>query len=207
MSDRIKIDARGEQCPMPVVKAKKVLDRAVRGDVIEIHVDNDMAVQNLGKMANSQNCPSSHEQVDSKHYIVRIEAGGDGSAAAALQADPETAAAVGRRITIAVIDSAAMGSGDEKLGRILMKGFVYALGQLDELPAKILLYNSGIFLTTEGSDSLADLKSMQAQGVEIFSCGTCLDFYERKDKLLVGDISNMYQIVEAMAQADHVMRP
>lgn len=207
MSDRIKIDARGEQCPVPVVKAKKALDRAVRGDVIEIHVDNDMAVQNLGKMAKSQNCPSTNEQVDSKHFIVRIEAGGDGSALADLQAEPGAAAAAGRKQTVAVIDSAAMGTGDEKLGRILMKGFLYALSQLTELPAKILFYNSGVYLTTEGSDSLDDLKSMQEQGVEIFSCGTCLDFYERKDKLLVGDISNMYQIVEAMAQADHVIRP
>lgn len=87
-----------------------------------------------------------------------------------------------------------------------MKGFIYALSQLDELPKTILFYNGGATLTTEGSESLEDLKSMEAQGVEILTCGTCLDYYNLKDKLVVGGVTNMYTIVEKLAKADRIIK-
>ena len=100
-----------------------------------------------------------------------------------------------------------MGTGDETLGKVLMKGFFYALSQSYKLPSAILFYNSGIFLTTEGSETIDDLKAMEAQGVEILSCGTCLDYYNRKDQLLAGEIGNMYDIVQAMTKAGKIIRP
>ena len=106
-----------------------------------------------------------------------------------------------------VISSAAMGNGNDELGHTLMKGFLYALSQLEKLPEKILFYNGGVTWTTEGSDSLEDLRSMEEQGVEILSCGTCLNFYGLTDKLKVGSVTNMYDIVESMAKADKVIRP
>ena len=62
-------------------------------------------------------------------------------------------------------------------------------------------------MTTEDSDSLEDLKSLEAQGVEIMTCGTCLDYYGLKDKLAVGTVTNMYSIVETMANAGRIVRP
>lgn len=79
--------------------------------------------------------------------------------------------------------------------------------QLDTLPKTMLFYNGGATLTTEDSDSLEDLKSLEAQGVEIMTCGTCLDYYGLKDKFAVGTVTNMYSIVETMAKAGRIVRP
>ena len=100
-----------------------------------------------------------------------------------------------------------MGSGNEELGKVLMKSFLFAVTQLEELPKTMLFYNGGATLTTEESDSLEDLKNLEAQGVEIMTCGTCLDYYGLKEKLAVGTVTNMYSIVETMEQASKVIRP
>lgn len=106
-----------------------------------------------------------------------------------------------------VVSSDRMGSGNDELGKVLIKGFIFAVTQLDTLPKKMLFYNGGATLTAEGSDSLEDLKSLEAQGVEILTCGTCLDYYHLKEKLAVGSVTNMYAIVEAMAEAGRIIRP
>lgn len=107
---------------------------------------------------------------------------------------------------VVAVGSAEMGNGDPRLGRILMKSFLYSLTQLDELPQTVLFFNVGVRMTTEGSESLEDLKALESQGVEILSCGTCLDFYGLKDKLLVGGITNMYVIAQTMAGAGNVVK-
>ena len=108
--------------------------------------------------------------------------------------------------TVVAIASDHMGHGNEELGKILMKSFIFALTQLEELPKTILFYNGGATLTTEGSQSLEDLKTLEAQGVEILTCGTCLDYYGIKDKLAVGTVSNMYTIVEKLNNADKIIK-
>ena len=100
-----------------------------------------------------------------------------------------------------------MGEGNEELGKVLIKGFIFALTQLEELPKTILFYNGGAKITAEGSESLEDLKTLEAQGVEIMTCGTCLDYYGLKEKLQVGTVTNMYSIVETMNHADKIIRP
>lgn len=237
-----KVDALGDQCPIPVVKAKKVLDASAAGDVVEVHVDNEIAVQNLTKLARSRQCESRSEKLEEKHFVVRITVNGQGAAdggqaqqhgtgagtgqgAAGAQTQQQSSgagqAAAGpgeadnaqvccpdaRDRSIVVVSSAAMGTGNDELGKVLMKGFIYALSQLDTLPEKILFYNGGVTLTTEGSDSLEDLKEMEAQGVKIYSCGTCLNYYGLSEKLKVGEVTNMYSIVEAMAGASKIIRP
>ena len=107
---------------------------------------------------------------------------------------------------VVAVGSAEMGNGDPRLGRILMKSFLYSLTQLDELPQTVLFFNGGVRMTTEGSESIEDLKALESQGVEILSCGTCLDFYGLKDKLLVGGITNMYVIAQTMAGAGNVVK-
>lgn len=108
---------------------------------------------------------------------------------------------------VVAVSSDRMGSGNDELGKVLIKGFIFAVTQLDELPKTMLFYNGGATLTTEGSDSLEDLKSLEAQGVEILTCGTCLDYYGLKDKLAVGSVTNMYSIVETLAGADKIIKP
>lgn len=88
-----------------------------------------------------------------------------------------------------------------------MKAFVFALTKQDRLPETILCYNSGAYLTCEGADTLEDMKLLEAEGVNIMTCGTCLDFYGIKEKLAVGSVTNMYEIVEKMETADSIVRP
>lgn len=210
MGEIIRVDAMGDACPIPVVKAKKALDRAADGAELEVHVDNEIAVQNLIKMAKSQGYLSEAGKEEEKHYVVRMRRDGEalaGSAQTASAQDQQLCNPDRRTGQIVVISSNVMGSGNDELGKVLMKGFLYALSQLDTLPQKILFYNGGVTWTTEGSDALEDLKLMAAQGVEILSCGTCLDYYHLKDKLMVGEVTNMYSIVEAMAEASGIIRP
>lgn len=108
---------------------------------------------------------------------------------------------------VAVLSANTMGNGEEQLGKILMKSFIFALTKQDQLPEIILCYNSGASLTCEDSDSLEDLKSLEAEGVKILTCGTCLDFYGLKEKLAVGGVTNMYEIVEIMESAGTIVRP
>ena len=100
-----------------------------------------------------------------------------------------------------------MGSGNDALGKVLIKGFIFAVTQLERLPKTILFYNGGATLTAEGSDSLEDLKHLEEEGVEILTCGTCLNYYNLTDKLQVGSVTNMYTIVEKMAGADKIITP
>ena len=108
---------------------------------------------------------------------------------------------------LVVLSANVMGGGEEKLGKSLMKAFVFALTKQDQLPETILCYNTGAYLTCEGADTLEDLKSMEAEGVTVLTCGTCLDFYGIKDKLAVGSVTNMYDIVERMEKAKTTIRP
>ena len=113
----------------------------------------------------------------------------------------------GRRGTLVVaIGTDCMGQGDDKLGRILMKSYLFSLTQQEEIPKTILFFNGGVKLTTEGRESLKDIEELAARGAEIMSCGTCLDFYGLKESLKVGGITNMYAIAETMQKADRLVR-
>ena len=109
--------------------------------------------------------------------------------------------------TVVVISSPYMGEGDDALGAVLMKGFIYAISQQDTLPATMLFYNGGAKLTCEDAPTLEDLKSLEAQGVEILTCGTCLNHYGLTEKLQVGTVTNMYVIAEKMTQASLIVKP
>ena len=207
---KIKVDAMGDQCPIPVIKTKKALKEITETTLVEVHVDNEIAVQNLSKMAKQKNLEYRCEKLEEQHYIIKINAEAEGVSIqqkAPAENDKEICYPDRKSNTVVVLSSNQMGNGSEELGQILMKGFIFALTELDELPSTVLLYNSGVKLSTEGSNSIEDLKTLQAQGVEILSCGTCLNYYDLTEKLQVGDVTNMYFILEKMAQADKIIRP
>lgn len=202
---KIIVNAVGEQCPIPVVKANRALGEMKDTGVLEVHVDNEVAVQNVMRLALGKGLAAKSEKRDDKLFVITLD----------VAALPETKAAEPeiscvpdiRGNTVVAIGSAAMGHGDDELGKTLMKGFIYALSQLDELPGTIVFYNGGASIPVEGSVSVEDLKSMEAQGVEIMTCGTCLNFYGLTDKLAVGEIANMYTIVEKLSGAAKVIKP
>lgn len=206
MSNRT-VDARGLTCPLPVVNAKKAAQEMQEEGILTVLVDNEIAVQNLQKFAAQKGYDASGEKKGEKEYQVTMKL----SASAPVEkAEEEEVSCVidGRKEGMVVVLSAnVMGTGDEKLGTSLMKAFVFAVTKQDVLPETIVCYNTGAYLTCEGADTLEDLKSLEAEGVKILTCGTCLDFYGLKEKLAVGSVTNMYEIVETMENAKVVVRP
>lgn len=200
----ITVNAMGDNCPIPVIKTKKAMQALTGAETIEVLVDNEIAVQNVSKMAASAGGQVSSEKLGEGEYKITIQMEG---APAAESKEEESCMPDARDNTVVVVASDRMGEGNDELGKVLIKGFIFAVTQLDTLPKAMLFYNGGATLTTEGSDSLEDLKSLEAQGVEILTCGTCLDYYGLKDKLAVGSVTNMYSIVETMANAEKILRP
>lgn len=200
----ITVNAMGDNCPIPVIKTKKAMQTITGPETIEVLVDNEIAVQNVTKMAASAGGSVSSEKLGDKEFKVVIQMNG---AMASGADEEETCMPDTRSNTVVVIASDRMGSGNDELGKVLIKGFIFAVTQLDTLPKAILFYNGGATLTAEGSDLLEDLKSLEAQGVEIMTCGTCLDYYGLKEKLAVGTVTNMYSIVETMASAGKILSP
>lgn len=200
----IKVNAIGDNCPMPVIKAKKAIDGLTESAIVEISVDNEIALQNVTKLVNQKNLEYTYEKLEENQYIIKVKCG-------ELLKSEETKEIIStitkNEKMVVVLSSDKMGEGDDELGKVLIKGFIYAITQLDKYPKAVLLYNSGVKLSSEGSDSIDDLKVLQEHGVEILSCGTCLNFYNLQEKLQVGKVTNMYSIVEELSQATNIIRP
>lgn len=201
----IQVNAIGDACPIPVVKTLNALKELGGAGTVQTLVDNEIAVQNLTRLAESKGCTIKTEKRSEKEFCVTITTAG--AVAAAENEEISCTVPATKKKTVVVVSADHMGEGSEELGRILIKGFLFALTQQEHLPSTVLFYNGGAKLTTEGSASLEDLKTLEANGVEILTCGTCLDYYGLKDKLAVGGVTNMYVIVEKQMQADLVLRP
>ena len=199
------IDCKGMACPLPVVNAKKAAESMNPGDVLTVLVDNEIAVQNLSRFAEHKGFGVSADRKGEKEYAVIMGISGE-----AVKSKEEEVACVmdsRRKGMLVVLSGNVMGTGDAKLGTSLMKAFVFALTKQDQLPDTILCYNSGAYLTCEGADTLEDLKLLESEGVTILTCGTCLDCFGLKDKLAVGGVTNMYDIVERMEDAAQIIKP
>lgn len=196
------INAIGDACPTPVIKTKKALSEISSGQ-LEVLVDNEIAVQNIQKFAQSQGCTFAVVQ-EGAIFKITLDKKADTKLFphAALANDTPQ-----KRKTIVLIPSETMGDGDDELGKILMKGFIYALTQLDILPDAVLLYNSGAKLSIQGSGSLNDLIALNQAGVQVMTCGTCLHHFHIAEQLAVGSVTNMYSILEEMQFAEHILRP
>ena len=189
----ITINAMGDTCPIPVVKTKKALEKLEKPDMVETLVDNEIAVENLKKMASQMGFAVSDSKISDSGYSVKItvddidkindnkmSATNDKKISVAKANSIKTGADEmlscniknsGEKVV--VIKSEFMGEGDSELGKVLIKGFIYALSQQDELPQTMLFYNGGAKITSEGSESIEDLKALEEKGVKIFTCGTC----------------------------------
>ncbi len=189
------IDNRGLACPEPVIRTKRALDALERGVVLSV-VDNLVAKENVLRLVQSLGLTAGVTEGDGLYQIAITKGEASDAAVVADRDNP------GRASTTLLVQTDLMGTGDEQLGRVLMKSFFYALAESDDLPRTVYFLNSGVKLTCQGSPVLERLERLQAAGVEIWSCGTCLDFYELKNQLAIGGISNMYSIVEGMQQAD-----
>lgn len=201
----IQVNAIGDACPIPVVKTLQALKELNGAGAVQTLVDNKVAVENLTRLAESKGCAIETEQLGEKEYRVTITVGE--GAELPETADGICAVSAAADNTVVVVSADHMGEGDEALGKILLKGFLFALTQQETLPKTVLFYNGGAFVTCEGSASLEDLQKLAEQGVEILTCGTCLNHYGLTEKLQVGGVTNMYVIVEKQLQATKIIRP
>ena len=195
------VNAIGEVCPIPVVKAKKAMVELKEDGVLEVLVDNETAVENLGKLAQQKGYEVSSRKTGDGNYSVEFVIKNTGAATENSGSEAKA------KKTVVVISSDHMGEGSEELGKMLMKSFLFALSEQEILPDTMLFYNGGAKLTCTGSDSLEDLNSLAGKGVKIFTCGTCLNHYELTEKLAVGEVTNMYVIAETMLTADLIVKP
>ena len=196
----IKIDVMGLACPLPVIQTKKALRNIEENGSVETLVDNEASMENLLKMAKEMGLKSSYDKLEDHKYRVVITKGEGGTTTSSNDA------ASNEKMVIA-ISSDKMGEGIDELGDVLMKGFIYTLTEMDLIPSTVLFYNGGAKLTVENAPTLEDLKTLDKMGVEILTCGTCLNYYNLGDKLAVGEVSNMYTIMERLQGADKLIRP
>jgi selenium metabolism protein YedF len=180
------IDARGLACPGPVLRTKKALEENPRP--IRVLVDNSTARDNVSRFARSRGCKVA---ISDEDYGFCIEI------TPSCEAAEPTA-----RSSVIVISGDFMGKGEEQLGRLLMKAFLNALAEGSTTPDKILLFNTGVKLAAGEAETAENLKRLEEMGTEILVCGTCLDYFNLKDKLLVGKVSNMFEILSSMQEAE-----
>jgi len=165
---------------------------AIDEGLITTVVDNVAALENVSRLAKGMGYTVDVEQ-KGDDYLVRIDKTGTGQDQMLFNR------------SVILIKSQFLGEGNDVLGKTLMKSFIYTLTQMEGSVGSIIFMNSGVLLTTQGSEILDHLLSIEQSGVEIMSCGTCLDFYNVKNQLMVGQVSNMYSIFERMAAAPKVI--
>ena len=197
------VDMRGQPCPIPVVHAKKTLAEKETKEIVVL-VDNITAVQNLEKMAKGTGCGFSYEK-DGGSYSVKIIRNEDSD----MVMEKNVQAAAGTKETdfgvSVLITSDCMGKGTEELGKLLAKGFIFSLTQLNPPPRAVIFLNSGVFLTAKGANTVSDLKALEEKGTKIFSCGTCTNYYKLTGALAVGSIVDMMTITDHLSKASGII--
>ena len=202
-----RVDTRGTLCPAPLIMTKRAIKSSSVGDEVEVLVDNDIAVQNLLRYLKELQIETVLAQkggVTSICFVI-----GDTTKLSAQETPHEMFCAVPSKVGhyAVVLKSSAMGDGDRELGEMLMRSCLSSLIDLDSLPSTIILYNSGVKLAIRGTDAALTLQKLENEGIEILICGACVDFYELKDRIEVGVISNMYKINSVISNVSHVVYP
>ena len=192
------IDAKGKACPTPVIMAKKAISAGESS--FTVLVDNTTAVENLKRLAENQGFDAAAAEAEGVFSVAFTRTGCAACEEAVNSPLPapggDWAVFVGRDI---------IGDGDRELGTNLMRMFFYTLSQGEDKPGAVLFMNAGVKLPTLDEQIVEHLKALSAVGVEILVCGTCLNFYGLTDRLRVGTVSNMYDIVTRMQKAGKVV--
>ena len=189
----VEVDARGLNCPLPVVRTKKALEGMGEGD-LTVLIERPDGCQNVQRFAESQGCKVSVTEKNGLFYIH-------------IHKEKTTQPDVLKQSRdVVFITTDRLGTGDQQLGKLLMKAFLKTLWDAEPKPAKLLFLNDGVRLTTEGSEVIDSLILLEEAGVEIFSCGTCLEYYQLQEKLVVGSVTNMYDAIDSLLSADKIIK-
>ena len=204
MSEIKIINAKGLACPQPVVLTKQALGSHEKVMVI---VDNDTALENVKRLGVKSGCDVKAEKKSDGTYEINMT-----RKVGAVEAKEEFVPSCGAMPAqsgplVIVISADKMGRGNDELGYVLIRAFLHTIALQAEKPDVMIFYNTGVKLTVHGSEVLEDLKQLESAGVQLLACGTCLNYFEIKDKLAAGTVSNMYDIVETMSSAGRLIVP
>jgi selenium metabolism protein YedF len=201
------VDTKGHLCPEPLIMARNGLKEVREGEKILVVSDNETSYQNLMSFLTDLGAYPKAEQREGQYFI---EVTKPRESSESVESNPEVYCAVPQSGKppadyVVVARSSRMGEGDEALGDLLIRGYFNALKGMDNLPAYIIMYNEGVKLALKDTDTAEALGELEDRGVSVIVCGTCIDFYQIKQNVGVGRISNMYQIATTLAGAGHVV--
>lgn len=200
------LDCKGLNCPEPVLRTKAYLEQN-EGMTFCVVVDNDASRENVSRFAKSQGCEVGVTQSGEDCFVVTLIPGAGSTAGKSFRKEDYQCDIPEGGNLIYVISSDSMGSGSEELGWALLQTYVTTIEQVFPLPSHVILYNSGVKLAATANKGLEALQKLEAKGVSIWCCGTCLEFFELEEKRQVGSITNMYDIMNTMATAAKVVSP
>lgn len=207
MKPTVTIDARGLNCPQPVLLAKKSIDNSPADSLIVI-VDNSISKENVCRFLTNQGFQVSPSEVSSDHYeIVAVKNPPDEGPACDVLPKQDDAPQSDTSSLVVYVGTCLMGSGDRELGEKLMRGFLRTLIDMSFKPWRMIFINSGVMLTTVDEEAVEALTLLSEKGVEILSCGTCLQHYKVDEKLSVGRSTTMYEVLETLEKASKVLSP
>jgi selenium metabolism protein YedF len=192
------IDCRGQACPAPVIATKKALEESTAG--VSVLVDDGAPRENVTRFAHNRGY-QVNENADGASWILTINKTETTPSSPA----PQSAAQIsGDRVLL--VTSNILGDGADELGLLLMKNFIFTLLETEIIPDRILLLNSGVLLAVQEAETVEALQRLERQGVEIFSCGICLDYFKKKEQLAVGQVTNMFSTAEHLLTAASVIK-
>jgi selenium metabolism protein YedF len=189
------LDCRAKSCPIPVLETKRLLEEKTPHE-LQVAVDNEVSRENVRRFLESRGYQVRAEERDGAIFLSGVK-----------QKQTEATQAGQEKKVVVFIDAETVGRGDDKLGRILMKSFIITIKELKPLPWRIIFINGGVKLASEGSEALPHVQELENLGIELLSCGTCLDFFNLKEKLGAGRVSNMFEIISSLTDATHVVKP
>jgi len=188
------LDLKGKTCPVPVIETKKFLEGRT-ADEIEVVVDDPTASENVRRF------------LGTKGYSTTVVQDGDIYRVEGCREQEFTAKQSQLKRSLVFIDGETVGRGSDDLGKILMRSFLNTIKELETLPWRMVFINAGVRLVVSDSEYIKILKEIEELGVEIIACGTCIDYFHLKEKVGVGRISNMFEIVTSFNEASNVIRP
>lgn len=199
------VDAKGQLCPKPIIMTKKALAEIADNETLEVLIDNEISLNNVVRFLTDN---GFHPEVKTEgnvfHLLVSKTGEIDNDAPAEDYCEISQPA---KSNYVVSIQNNKLGFGDDKLGEILLKAFINTLPEISVQPKSLVFMNAGIFMALKDSPVIDTLVKLEKSGIKILVCGTCLDFYGKKENVGVGIISNMYDIMEELTAAGSVVYP
>lgn len=193
------VNAKGQKCPVPLIMTRDALSKAEPGDTLIIEIDNPTSRQNVERFLKDNNASVSVSEKEGLFVLTAVKMEEN-----LKRPDAEAYCPTSH---VVLFRNNLMGTGPEELGAILMQAFVNTLSKVEPIPSALLFYNNGIHLAVEGSPVLPALQELEKKGVSLLVCGTCLDYFKSKGRLRASRVSNMYEILEKLTLAGHVIEP